>query len=272
MKLSSGCFYGNTSKTVLSADFGLTETVYAPTVKLPVHSHEAAYFCFVLEGDFTEYYGRRSRLCRPLTLVFHPAGEKHSDYFHTGTRCFNIQMNAQWFERVRRHSKVINAPADFCDVWLSSLAARLYRESCEFDNLSPLVVEGLTLEILAESSRRRFAKSESHPPRWLRQAREILDERFDENLTLIALSELVGVHPVHLAREFRRFYRSTVGEYVRRRRVEIACRQISTTDSPLSEIALAAGFFDQSHFARTLKKFTGLSPSEYRAAFRSRRF
>ncbi len=76
MKLSSGFFYGNTSKTVLSADFGLTETIYAPTIKLPVHSHEAAYFCFVLEGDFTEFYGRRSRLCRPSTLVFHPAGEK----------------------------------------------------------------------------------------------------------------------------------------------------------------------------------------------------
>lgn len=270
MKHSSGFFYGNTSKTVLSADFRLTETVYTPTVKLPVHSHETAYFCFVLEGNFTEFYGRRSRSCHPSTLVFHPAGEKHSDYFHTGSRCFNIQMNAEWFERVRQHSNVINAPTDFSDAWLSSLAARLYREFCEFDNFSPLAVEGLALEILAESSRRCLPKSESRPLRWLRQTREILDERFDEGLTLIALSEIVDVHPVHLAREFRRFYRLTVGEYVRRRRVEIACRKLSSTDAPLSDIALACGFFDQSHFGRTFKHFTNLSPAAYRKTFRSR--
>jgi AraC family transcriptional regulator len=145
---------------------------------------------------------------------------------------------------------------------------RLYREFREFDDFSSLTIEGLTLELIAETSRRSTRKSEPKPPLWLRRAREILDERFDENLTLVALSESVGVHPVHLAREFRRFYRLTVGDYVRKRRIEVACRQISDTDFPFSEIALAAGFFDQSHFARTLKKFTGMTPSEYRAAFR----
>lgn len=270
MKPCSNSFYGNTSKTVSSANFGLTETLYAPNIKLPVHSHEAAYFCFVLEGDFTEVYGKRSRSCRRSTLVFHPAGETHSDYFHHASRCFNIQMNREWFERVRGHSKVISAPADFSDARLSALAWRLYREACEFDDFSPLAVEGLALELLAESSRRSSArKSEPRPPGWLRRAREILDERFDESLTLIALAESVEVHPVHLAREFRRFYRQTVGEYVRRRRVEIACRKLSATDSPLGDIALTCGFFDQSHFARTLKKLTGLTPGEYRAAFRA---
>jgi len=272
MRLSSGCFYGNTLKTVSTGGFRLMETAYSPALKLPPHSHESAYFCFVLDGSFAEYYEKHSRLCRPSTLVFHPAGETHSDYFHTHTRCFNLQINSQWFERIRQSAILINAPANFYDERLSSLAFRLYREYLENDDFSRLAIEGLTLEMLAEASRHVVRKSEPRPPRWLRQAREIIDEQFDESLTLAALSETVGVHPVHLAREFRRFYRSTVGEYVRRRRVETACRQISTTDAPLSEIALAAGFFDQSHFARTLKKFTGLTPSEYRAAFRSRRF
>jgi AraC family transcriptional regulator len=257
------------SKIVSTVGLRLMETAYYPALKLPAHSHESAYFCFVLGGSFAELYGKHSRLCRPSTLIFHPAGERHSDYFHTGARCFNIQINSQWFERVRQSATVINAPADFCDERLSLLAVRLYREYLESDDFSRLAIEGLTLEMLAESSRRVVRNQEPRPPRWLRQAREMLDERFDESLTLIVLSEAVGVHPVHLAREFRRFYRLTVGEYVRRRRVETACRQISTTDAPFSEIALAAGFFDQSHFARTLKKFTGLTPSEYRAAFRS---
>ena len=50
----------------------------------------------------------------------------------------------------------------------------------------------------------------------------------------------------------------------------IACRQISASDVPLSEIAVAAGFFDQSHFGRTFKQLTGMSPAAYRETIRSR--
>ncbi len=246
------------------------ETVYAPTVELPTHSHESTYFCFVLEGSFTEIYGRRSRSCRRSTLVFHPSGETHSDYFHTGARCFNIQINAEWLERVGQHPSLINTPADFYDGRLASLAAQLYREFREDDEFSRLSIEGLTLEMLAEASRCSVRKSEPCPPRWLRQAREILDERFEESLTLAALSESVGVHPVHLAREFRRFYHCTVGGYVRKRRIEAACQAISTTDAPLAEIALAAGFFDQSHFGKIFKQVMRLSPSAYRKSSRVR--
>ena len=245
------------------------ETSYAPTLKLPAHSHELAYFCFVIEGSFTECYGKRSRLCCPSTLVFHPAAEMHSDFFHTSVRCFNIQMNLQWLERVRQDSAIINITTDFRDQRLAVLAARIYREFRDMDDFSLLAIEGLMLEMLAETSRRSVRTSGPNPPRWLRQVREILDEQFDERLTLVALSELAGVHPVHLAREFRRFYRCTIGEYVHRRRIGDACRQVSTTDIPLKEIALAAGFFDQSHFARTFKKLTALTPGEYRNAFRS---
>ncbi len=246
------------------------ETVYAPTVELPMHSHESTYFCFVLEGSFTEIYGRRSRSCRRSTLVFHPSGETHSDYFHTGARCFNIQINAEWLERVGQHSSLINTPADFYDERLSSLAAQVYREFREDDDFSTLAIEGLMLEMLAEASRCSVRQSEPRPPRWLRQVRDILDERFGESLTLVALSETVGVHPVHLAREFRRFYHSTAGEYVRRRRIEAACRAISTTDAPLAEIALATGFFDQSHFGKIFKQVMRLSPSAYRKSSRLR--
>lgn len=272
MKFSSGYFHGNTLKNCSTAGIKLSETTYASALKLAPHSHEAAYFCYVLQGDFTETYGsRRSRSCRKSSLVFHPADETHSDYFHTTARCFNIQINDGWFSRVRADSNLINAPADFLNPHLSFLAARLYREFHEFDEFSSLVIEGLTIELLAETSRCRARKSKISPPRWLRQTREILDEQFAENLTLVALSEAVGVHSTHLAREFRRFYDCSVGEYVRRRRIEIASRQISKTSATFAEIALTVGFFDQSHFARVFKSQTGMSPQEYRKSLRSPR-
>ena len=270
MRLSSGCFYGMVLKAVSIAEFKLTETLYPSPHKLPAHTHQSPYFCFVLEGDFTEFYGTRSRSCSSSTLIFHPAGETHSDHFHTGARCFNIQVSSQWFERVRSQSRVINTPADFRGERIPFLAARLYREFRAPDDFSSLTIEGLVLEMMAEASRLTAGNSAPGPPLWLRRAREILDERFSDNLTLVALSAMVGVHPVHLARVFRRFNRCTVAEYVRSRRVEFACHQISTSDSPISDIALAAGFFDQSHFGRTFKRLTGMSPAVYRKTFRAR--
>ena len=71
MKFSSGHFYGNTLQTFSTAEIELTETTYTPALELAAHAHESAYFCFVIEGKFTESYGRRSRSCRPSMLVFH---------------------------------------------------------------------------------------------------------------------------------------------------------------------------------------------------------
>lgn len=270
MNLSSGGFYGIVLKTVSIAEFKLTETVYTSPRKLPAHTHESTYFCFVLEGNFTEFYGTRSRTCSSSTIIFHPAGETHSDHFHTDARCLNVQLSARWLERVRGHSRVIDTPVDFSGGRLPFLAARLYSEFRGADDFSSLAVEGLLLEVMAEASRLSARESGPSPPLWLRQARGILDERFGDSLPLVALSGMVGVHPVHLAREFRRFYRCTVAEYVRRRRIEFARQQLSASDTPLSDIALAAGFFDQSHFGRTFKRLTGMSPAAYRETFRAR--
>jgi AraC family transcriptional regulator len=72
------------------------------------------------------------------------------------------------------------------------------------------------------------------------------------------------VHPVHLAQAFRKFYHCTIGDHVRSLRIDFACRQLTMTKLPLSEIALLAGFADQSHFTRTFKEALGLPPSQYR--------
>jgi transcriptional regulator GlxA family with amidase domain len=54
------------------------------------------------------------------------------------------------------------------------------------------------------------------------------------------------------------------------RRLEFACGEVCFSEAPLSDVALAAGFCDQSHFSRAFKRHTGFSPAEYRAAARRR--
>jgi AraC family transcriptional regulator len=270
MEFYFNSLYGAVVRNSLVAGFTLTETIYTPSLQLPKHSHQLAYFCFVLQGSFTERYDKQSHTCRASTLIFHPADDVHSDQFHTEARCFNILMDVRWVQRVCQHSTILNKSTAWHGGLLAQLATRLYREFRQMDELSPLVVEGLTLEILGEATRSSLNRPKLDPPHWLEQAREHLHEQFYESLTLSKVAELVGVHETHLSREFRRYYRCTVGEYIRRLRIEFACRQLSASDTPLSEIALSTGFVDQSHFTRTFKQTTGMSPAAYRKVFRAR--
>jgi AraC family transcriptional regulator len=270
MRHLTGSLYGDILGSTSIAGFTLTETAYVPGLRLPQHSHEQAYFCFVLGGSFTEVYGQHSRSGHPSTLIFHPAGETHADLFHTTSRCFDIQMDTRWLERVRPPSRTISTPADFCGGQLANLAARLYREFRQLDEFSGLAVEGLALELIAEASRCSLKEPGRTPPHWLERVRAILHEQLGDRPSLVTLAQSVAVHPVHLAREFRRFYRCTIGEYVRQSRIEFACHQISTSDASLSDIAQAAGFFDHSHFARTFKTHMGMTPNQYRTALHPR--
>ena len=270
MRLCSGRLFGDVVGINIVAGLTLTETLYEHNLHLPKHSHEQAYFCFVLRGSYREVYGQRSRECLPLTFVFHPSGETHSDSFHTNTRCFNILMGEGWLERAREQSRAANSSADFRGGALPRLAMRVYKEYCAPDKFSALTIEGLTLEIIAEVGRRASDKTEREPPQWLRKAREILHHCHLEQMSVVSVAQTVGVHPTHLAREFRRFYRCTMGEYIREQRIEFARQQLTTSDAPISEIALAAGFFDQSHFARAFKLLTSMTPNQYRRSFRPR--
>jgi AraC family transcriptional regulator len=69
---------------------------------------------------------------------------------------------------------------------------------------------------------------------------------------------------VHVAQTFRRFHQCTIGEYLRRLRVDYACHELAGSERAICEIAAAAGFSDQSHFNRSFKRETGMSPSQYR--------
>ena len=126
------------------------------------------------------------------------------------------------------------------------------------------------LELVAGLSRQRNMRLDQKRPRWLDRVMEILDAGFHDSLNLAGVAKAVDVHPVHIARMFRRHFGLTPGEYVRQLRIDFACRQLSQSDASLVEVALAAGFAHQAHFSRVFKTQTGLTPSEFRKVCRQR--
>lgn len=271
-KLAAGCLHGKVLKSLQVNDFILSETWHPAKSKLLKHSHSNPYFCFVLQGSYTELYGKKELVCNPSTLTFRAAGEEHEDRFHNRDgRVFVLEIQSKWINKLRENSLKLDSSNKFQNGALSHLITKLNREFHHLDNASHLAIEGLTIEILAQAARSSAATFKEKEPRWLKQVIELLHSNFSENLTLEDIGLQVGVHPVHLATVFRRKYNCTIGEYTRRLKIEYACLQISSGKQTLVEIALKTGFDDQSHLSKVFKKYAGMTPNEYKKIFSSKK-
>jgi AraC family transcriptional regulator len=260
-------FHGTTLKSREVEGFALREIQHPAGVYIPKHSHEHAHVGFILNGGFTETFTRRTLECRPLSVSYIAPGLPHTDDFRHGVRCLVMEIAPERLERMQA-LLTLREPIFVHGGRAAWLTMRMYSEALRTDRASSLGIEGLALEILAELAQQQNTPAGKNPPRWLEQARELLHAQFDETLTHDAIAHVAGVHPVHLATMFRRYYHCTIGEYVRRLRIEFASRQISTSRESLCEIGLAAGFSDQSHFSRVFKNHTGLTPGHFRANLR----
>jgi AraC family transcriptional regulator len=263
----------------------LAEVQYEPGRRIPRHVHPHARFVLVLKGSLTEIRGddtttlfddaqgcpERSRgTYRSSTVLFRRADEPHAYLVPaSGALCLIVDVDPAWMDQARAHAPVLARSTAFRGGLIVHLAHRLHGEFGLRDEVSRLAIESLALGVLAEASRRTARAHERPVPAWLRHARSLVEGHFAEPLSLTAIAAQVGVHPVHLARSFRRAYRTTCAGYVRQLRIEFARRELAGA-APLSTIAIAAGFCDQSHFTRLFKQYTGLTPTEYRLALQTR--
>ena len=97
-----------------------------------------------------------------------------------------------------------------------------------------------------------------------RQLRRVLDhiqEHLGSDLSLSELAGIAGVSASHLKSLFKESTGLPVHQYVIRRRVDYAVELLSSGKRRLSEVALQAGFADQSHMARCMRRLIGMTPS-----------
>ena len=262
--LQPGQFYGEIMRKRQASGLILSELKHETARKLPSHSHELAYFCLLLGGNYWEQMGRKRIIYKPLTVMFHPPETTHVDEIGSGGgRFFSVEIKAEWIERLRECIGATELDSSLHEGDLVWLAMRLYREHKQMDACSMLTIEGLVLEMLALVGRMKELK-EQHGPAWLLRAIDLLHSEFRSNLKVQDIANEVGVHPFHLSRVFRSVHQQTIGEYVQRLRVSYACKELALPENDLVSIALASGFVDQSHFTRVFKNVTGITPGAYK--------
>ncbi|WP_406179443.1 AraC family transcriptional regulator [Streptomyces sp. NBC_01006] len=92
--------------------------------------------------------------------------------------------------------------------------------------------------------------------------RELLDERVVAGISLPEAAALIQAHPAHLVRSFSAAFGIAPHQYLISRRVALA-RRLLLDGRPAAEVAVEAGFHDQSHFTRHFKRVVGTTPGRY---------
>ncbi len=259
----SGQYSGDIAKNIPSFDadtgFAVCVTVYDhEKFNSSRHSHENAHFSFVLDGGCVETQKKESELL-PGNITYYHAGEIHQVIKVAAfTRRINIELQSKFFQKYNLTSEqvsnaiYVNPTAKFCLI-------KILKELTKYDCLTNGAIEMLVLDIV----NRATLLKPSISPAWVKIISEYIHERYRDKVTLNELSTLTGMHPVTISRNFHFYFSSTLGEYIRKLRTEHALRLIKLTDRSLTDIGFECGFFDQSHFVRTFKTYTGFLPKEY---------
>lgn len=261
--LLGGEFYSPVQARLRTGDVLLSELRQPGSRSVPRHEHELAYVTVVLHGDYLE--GDRGHLdeLRPFTAVFNPAGTAHSTVIGpSGASFFTVELCK---ENLRRLGVSLPRRTTF-DRGAGTLlwpGLRLY-SAFKTQTADPLVLEAYVLEMLGAIA--GFEAPEKTAPRWFGRVKDRLHAGFREPLRMRDLAREAGVHPVHLARVFRKMERRTPGEYQQHLQARAACELLRDPEWPLAAIAAECGFADQSHFTRVFRRMAGTTPARFRLA------
>jgi AraC family transcriptional regulator len=222
------------------------------------HAHDVGSVTLVLKGVVDEYADQTHARGTPLSIVVKPPGVPHAnEYGLDGVVTFQIALSRKRWAGLG-HWRWIH------DTRASGALLRLLHGSWRGPGRD--VARDELLEEALAALRPGPSGPLRTPPNWLLRVRDALDE---ESRTVAGLAAEAGVHPVHLAREFRRHFGRAPSEYRRTARIRRAARSLSEGRSSLAETTHMAGFSDQAHMNREIRSAIGLTPATYRALISS---
>ncbi|WP_066649217.1 MULTISPECIES: helix-turn-helix domain-containing protein [Sphingomonas] len=245
----------------------LTSRHYDQHSALADHAHDASSMCVVIAGAYHESICGRTERYPAGTMSFYPAGEPHAQRFEArGARKLLLTPTQPTIDRIKAAVPQVAAPCVH-DPDFVLIARRMEDELAERDAFSCAIVEGLSVELLARFERALVRCRPAQPSlALLAKAEEFIRENLSGRLSVAAIARAIDATPDGLVDLFRQHHGVTPGEYQRRLRLKGAVSLLSETAMPLSEIALACGFYDQAHFTRSFKALYGQAPSRFRAA------
>lgn len=241
---------------------------YDPGVVMDAHAHGEASLSLVLSGSYEERIRGRCGEFESGSLLVCPPHERHAQRFGAaGLRKIVLTPTAEGVARLGEAIRLADGPA-VRTAALAALGRRIAQELQARDDFSPLVLSGLSHELIGLAAREQRRLSGAMPPA-LRRAMAFLRDQVHRPLALGDLAHAAGCDAGELARGFRAHLAATPGEVHRRMRVERAAELLAAPQHSLADIAVQCGFSDQPHMTRAFKAQLGITPAAYRRQART---
>lgn len=226
-----------------------------------MHYHENLHISFVLQGGSFERRNRNEYERLIGNIMLYHAGEAHKNIQKLfPSKNMNLELENDFLAKHAISEQTIESALLYRPEG-KILMLKMYKELLESDAFSCTSINMLVLDLISRVAKANYKKE---APSWLKTIHELLNDLWNENLTLTDLSKAATVHPITISKNFHRYFYCTFGEYMRKLRIEKSLALINETSLSLTKISYACNFADQSHFTRTFKELTGFLPFEYK--------
>jgi AraC-like DNA-binding protein len=266
---------GERAKIWIAPDLNGVELLRAKYVKhaFPRHFHET-YVIIVQEMGVDEFYCRgevRHSPAGSIALV-------NPHEVHTGRAATEepwvyraiypspilMQEIASDYGRPSDSHPYFPSPVVF-DLPLARLLYRMHRLlEASPDSLERQTTFVVTMAqlIMRHSGDRLSLRPCGAEPRAVKAAREYIEAHYTENLSLRELASVAQLNPSYLVRAFRKEVGLPPHEFLTQVRID-AAKKLLSEGRPIVDVALDAGFADQSHFTNRFKRLVGLTPKQF---------
>jgi AraC-like DNA-binding protein len=233
------------------------------------HTHEEFSLGIVDRGASSFWYEGHITKLGPKTLVFIPPEIIHAcnPLEHGNWQYKMLFIDAKWVRKLTESggSCLFDQPI----IRYASRGKEFQKIDQVINSLtgdsSPLAKETAILMAFEQFFRAEYGSntldSRAEKPR-LKITREYLQQYFGEKVTLDQLEQVSGLNKFHLIRLFKAAFNVPPHAYQTLLRVNYAKRELRKARE-IAEVALEAGFYDQSHFIKVFKSHTGVTPEKY---------
>ncbi len=172
--------------------------------------------------------------------------------------------------RCFQHKLKALRPSSKDQTLIEAILAKMRKEEKRNLPCSPLYQKILLGELLLLASRKTGEQLEDYfypegpVHQKIHNIVRFIGENYQQTLSLSDIAERFFVSPAYLSRAFKRVTGLTLVQYLNTVRVKEAQRLLRESELSVSEVALMVGYGSHTHFGRTFKQMTGLSPVEYR--------
>lgn len=153
--------------------------------------------------------------------------------------------------------------------WVNEIEKNMNNEIPYIDLSVKIILEKIMYEIIChydycldrELDNPRLMRNDAYK---IHEVKKYVELNIKDDLSLKELSQIACVSPAYFSSVFKKYVGITLSEYIAKKRIEYAIQLIKTTDKYFTEIATQSGFNNSTNFIKSFKKFTGLTPSEFK--------